>query len=332
MAVCRIYLFTYNRNELLPRAVKSLIDQTFDDWVCELHNDMPADKFPENLIKNLNDNRFIIKNHAENLGPTKAFNLAFEGCNEKYASILEDDNWWEPSFLEEMIGYMEKNPKIDIGWSNMQIWNEGDNDQWINSNKSIWENTNDKIFNWPNTRQALGALHSNGAMIFRGAKSSDYIIPETSLFNAVELIRERSFNYPIYLCNKVLANYSLTKFTSQSSNSVKWTGTQVMLLASFVNAGENKNSVFKLLLKHYRKSKPAPTAVFFLANYFYIKKINLLFNFTPKDWYYIIKWYCINMKRINELNNYLKQQNETWEFLSKKTKAFSYESLLDSIS
>ena len=49
MAKVRVYLLTYRRNHLLPRALKSLLAQSFTDWVCELHNDDPADLFPARL-------------------------------------------------------------------------------------------------------------------------------------------------------------------------------------------------------------------------------------------------------------------------------------------
>ena len=34
MALVRVYLGTYRRNNLLPRALNSLLNQTFSDWVC----------------------------------------------------------------------------------------------------------------------------------------------------------------------------------------------------------------------------------------------------------------------------------------------------------
>ena len=46
LADVRVYLFTYRRNHLLPRALRSLVAQTHTNWVCELHNDDPADPFP----------------------------------------------------------------------------------------------------------------------------------------------------------------------------------------------------------------------------------------------------------------------------------------------
>jgi len=146
MPLCRIYLFTYKRNHLLPRAVQSLVDQTFGDWVCEVHNDDPGDEFPEKFITSLNDDRFIIRNHPVNLGATISFNLAFGGCEEKYAAILEDDNWWESSFLKELVNIMDANSTLHIAWSNMRIWNEKIGNKWEYTGKTTWSVENNNTF------------------------------------------------------------------------------------------------------------------------------------------------------------------------------------------
>ena len=43
MTAIRVYLLTCRRPELLRRALRSLVAQTFTDWVCEVHNDAPDD-------------------------------------------------------------------------------------------------------------------------------------------------------------------------------------------------------------------------------------------------------------------------------------------------
>jgi glycosyltransferase involved in cell wall biosynthesis len=193
MKRCRVYLLTYQRNELLPRAIQSLLAQTFKDWICEVHNDCPINQFPEEYIKHLHDERFMIINHPTNLGGTRSFNKAFAGCQEEYISILEDDNWWEDFFLEEMIGLMDQKPTLKVAWSNMRIWKEDPENQWIDTGKTTWPVENDILFQWPHYKQALGALHSVGAMICRSANSSRYIIPDEVLLDAIELVRERAF-------------------------------------------------------------------------------------------------------------------------------------------
>jgi glycosyltransferase involved in cell wall biosynthesis len=329
MPVCRIYLFTYNRNELLKRAVESLLNQTITNWVCELHNDMPENEFPENYINALNDKRFIIKKHRVNLGTTKSFNLAFGGCEEKYASILEDDNWWEKTFLEEMIGVMDTNADIDISWSNMQIWKESIDNTWHNTNKTIWPVEKSILFTWPQPQQALGALHSTGAMLYKGGKARDYQIPPGSLSNAVELIRERVFKHPIFFNATVLANFSQTLETSQSKNMETWTGTQIMMLASYIKSSDNVKEEFRYLLHFYRGFRPSPIPVFFLANCFYLKRPSLLLTLNVADWIITLRWCAANIFNINRLRKYLKQQGETWRYLIAHTQKFKRDYIIE---
>ena len=68
MARVRIYLPTYRRPALLPRALASLRAQTFTDWVCELHNDDPEDPAPGQLLAGLGDPRITLVTHKRNLG------------------------------------------------------------------------------------------------------------------------------------------------------------------------------------------------------------------------------------------------------------------------
>jgi glycosyltransferase involved in cell wall biosynthesis len=320
MPRCRVYLFTYNRPILLQRAIQSLIDQKFSDWICEVHNDNPTDTFPQQHLMQLNDSRFIIKDHPINLGGTKSFNIAFSGCTEDYASILEDDNWWEPLFLEEMINLMDQKPDLAVAWSNMRVWSETVGNKWGYTGKTIWDNMNsDTYFYWPHTKQAMGALYSNGAMIYRGNQAPGFIIPDNCVFGIMEAVRERSFTFPIYLVSKPLANFSQTILTHRSNKSWIWTFSQTMLLSSFISTSADQEKTFKELLLFYRDQKPSPVTSFFLSVVFFIKKPHLVKLFTIKDWFIISKWIIKNVFNRSNIKNHLKGQKNVYNFLLNNT-------------
>lgn len=321
-AICRIYLFTYKRNHLLKRAIDSLLNQTFANWVCELHNDAPSDSFPETYVKQLNDHRFITKNHPENLGGTKSFNLAFAGCTEKYASILEDDNWWEPTFLSTMISLMDNEPGISIAWSNMKIWRETDNGHWVNTEKTIWNDImTDQCFTWPHIKQAMGGLHSNGCMIYRGNEASNYLIPHNCELSIIEPVRERLFKKPMYLVSEALANFSLTEHSNRSDKRWIWTACQAMLLSSFIEASTNTEQTFKELLAYYRKQAPSPLSNFYVAVLFLLKKPALFKFFNLNDWFMINKWLIKNAFNLLKIKSYLNTQQNVYRFLLTNTTA-----------
>lgn len=305
---------------MLSRAIKSLLDQTFTDWMCEVHNDSPGDTFPGEYVASLNDGRFIIQDHTKNLGGTSSFNLAFAGCEEKYASILEDDNWWEPSFLEEMTALMEAKPDIDVAWSNMRVWIEGDNNSWINTGNTIWPEGKDHLFTWPQSQQALGAMHSTGAMMYRSINAVKYVIPAETLLDSVELVRERAFKHPIYLHSNVLANFSITAFTNRSGISWKWIVTQVMQLGSFVMAANDKEAAFSGTLSYYREKKSYAVVTFFLVNHFFVKENSLYKYFGARDWYVYIKWLMKTNFKLFAIKKHLKSQAAVYDFLLTNTR------------
>lgn len=304
----------------MPRAVKSLLKQTLTDWVCEVHNDNPADPFPGTYISSLNDQRFAVHNHAMNFGAVKTFNFAFSGCQEPFAAILEDDNWWEPTFLEEMVELLEKQKDAEVAWSNMTLWEELSGSEWRNTNKTTSPVSDGaEPFYWPSAIQAISALHSNSALLYRGRSAAKYAAPEASLLNAIELIRERSFKHPIYLNHKPLANFAITLSSNRSNNRYTWMATQCMLLASFVETADNPVLAFNQSLEYSRKQKPNPVAVFFLSVSLLLKNRILYRYFHLSDWIAIGKWLLRHGHKIGFFKKYLQSQEEVYAFLVKNT-------------
>src|SRR5207244_3257556 len=98
-----VYVVTYRRPHLLRRALGSLLTQTFQDWVARVVNDDPSDERVHSSISDLDDPRISLFEPARRRGGAANFNLAFQERACEFGSILEDDNWWEPGFLESMV-------------------------------------------------------------------------------------------------------------------------------------------------------------------------------------------------------------------------------------
>lgn len=217
-AEIKVHLLTYRRNALLPRALDSLLRQTCTNWVCELHNDDPADPFPGELVRRTGDPRITYVHHDRNLGPTATFNLAFRRTPEPFVSVLEDDNWWEPRLLEALLDALVATPNASMAWANMWLWREGDDNTWVKAG-TIWPSENGEVttFAVPHPRQVCGALHSIGAMLVR-MNGMAYTIPDSVPSFAIEPVRERLFALPLIRVNEPLANFALTLQTSRSES------------------------------------------------------------------------------------------------------------------
>jgi len=96
---------TYKRPTKLNRALKSTINQTYENLEIIVVNDAPNTAL--NHINNL-DCRIKLINHKENKGPAAARNTGIKNSKGKYIAFLDDDDVWSPLKLEKQIKKFEK--------------------------------------------------------------------------------------------------------------------------------------------------------------------------------------------------------------------------------
>ena len=267
MATVRVYLPTYQRKKLLERALDSLRRQSFTDWVCEVHNDDPEDDGPSQLLNRIGDHRISLNQHYRNLGGTRTFNLFYRGIKEPFYSVLEDDNWWEPQFLEILLNTAAQYPDATVFWSNMKIWKEQHDGIFEDTGSTIHQfNSGDRPVecHWGTTKNVVGAIYSNGAALHRSTQREDFQIPDVP-FAAVETFRERMFHFPLVFVPQPLANFSVTLKSERSKNRADWVETGVMLAATFIRYAQyNERSMCELWAEASKKQPPL-TTTFLLA-------------------------------------------------------------------
>jgi hypothetical protein len=267
MASVRIYIPAYRRPQLLRGALDSLRAQTFRDWVAEVHNDDPADEFPSRLVKEISDPRLTCIIHSRNLGGTASFNLFFQPTAEAFTSILEDDNVWEPEFLETMLAAAARHPEVDIFWANMAVRTENADGSLSDSGHTLWPvppQPGIRLMPWGDPRQSIGALHSNGAMLVRQRDRRSLAVPGIPLA-FIEPFRERTFPHPIALVETPLARFTFTRTTARSDSRAEHLELQTMLAATFLRHAPWDQSQFRELWNWAASQSPPATAPLLLA-------------------------------------------------------------------
>lgn len=242
----RVYLFTYKRDHLLPRALESLLAQTHTNWVCELHNDDSTNPFPGQLVARTADPRVTYVHHAVNLGPIKTFDLAFRPVQEPFVSLLEDDNWWEPTLLERLLSVAKNHPAASVVWANASLWREKGATDWEKLPQPIWPVVDQpaiSVFDAADPRQACRSVHSNTAMLLRVGEHTMFPSPEDMPFFAIEPVRERRYGRPMVLVREPLANFALTIETSRHETADQNMQVQVLLAETFL-AGARFSDAF----------------------------------------------------------------------------------------
>ena len=83
-----VLLPTYNRRDYLPRAIKSIVDQTFRDWRMIVVNDGGEDV--SDIVSGFNDPRITYVN-LPHKGKSGVLNAALKMVESEYVSYMDDD-------------------------------------------------------------------------------------------------------------------------------------------------------------------------------------------------------------------------------------------------
>lgn len=321
MPTCRVYLPTFRRSHVLVRALQSLLQQTFQDWICELHNDDPQDPIPGRLVDHIGDKRITVVNHNDNLGATRTFNLFFKSVQEPFFALLEDDNWWEPDFLEKMISAMSLHPHVQIAWANMRLWEERADGTWADMGRNIWrvDWEEPRLMIWPDLRQMNGALHSNGAMLAR-SNFEYYPVPESINFAAIEPFRERTFVHPLLFVPQPLANFAVTRTTARSGDAASWMHALAVLTGTYLSEIELAPDQLRGIWTKARQGSRSTHVLFACAAHFAGCR-DMIRYATPNDWLWTCAYGLRHPLRICNVMRLFRHKKNEEEFLTFHTRS-----------
>lgn len=93
---------TYKRSDMLIRAVKSVLDQTYTDWEMVIVNDSPDDTTYDSFEKTITDPRIIYLKNTQNAGVNFSRNRALDNLSKDsdWVIFLDDDDYLAPDALE----------------------------------------------------------------------------------------------------------------------------------------------------------------------------------------------------------------------------------------
>lgn len=116
-----VILATHNRMDLLPKAVESLLRQTYQDFEIIIVDDASTDGTPDLLSKlQEGDKRILSIRSDKNIGPGAARNLGIARAKGKYIAIMDDDDLSVPERFELQVAYLEEHPETDLVFSNIE--------------------------------------------------------------------------------------------------------------------------------------------------------------------------------------------------------------------
>jgi glycosyltransferase involved in cell wall biosynthesis len=104
-----IILPTYNRERLLPRAIKSVLEQTFPHFELLVVDDGSTDNSAE-VVAGFDDPRIRYIKHDRRLGGGAARNSGIRSSCSTYVAFQDSDDQWLPEKLALQIRHFEQAP------------------------------------------------------------------------------------------------------------------------------------------------------------------------------------------------------------------------------
>lgn len=102
----------YNKAPYVRKAVESVVAQTYKDWELVVMDDGSTDGSGE-IVKSINDRRVRLV-RQDNAGVSAARNRGVVESAAPHICFLDADDWWEPTFLEEMTQLIERHSDAGI--------------------------------------------------------------------------------------------------------------------------------------------------------------------------------------------------------------------------
>ena len=112
----------YNHQPYLEEALDSVGGQTYPNWELILVDDGSTDGSPgiaHAFLARCENNRFHFL-QKPNAGQASALNAGYAHCHGEIIALMDGDDIWQPTKLEEMMKFIERNPGAGIYQHNVE--------------------------------------------------------------------------------------------------------------------------------------------------------------------------------------------------------------------
>lgn len=130
-----IVIPTYNRADLLPYTLDSLLAQTYDNWEAIVMDNASVDSTPALLASyQSRDPRFRVFRNPVNVGMVPNYNLGLQQATGHSVAFLDSDDTFEPTKLEKQVQHLNAHPEVDLVYTRFYNMDQGGrrlNQSWV---------------------------------------------------------------------------------------------------------------------------------------------------------------------------------------------------------
>ncbi|MGB9961588.1 glycosyltransferase family 2 protein [Halobacterium sp. MBLA0001] len=126
MPLVSVVIPTHNRADILPRALRSVQQQSHENLDIIVVDDCSSDD-TSNVVQNLADSRTRYIRHEENKGANAARNTGIKAANGDYIAFLDDDDkWLEPKIEMQLERFKLLPSSYGLVYSGRKIVEDGE--------------------------------------------------------------------------------------------------------------------------------------------------------------------------------------------------------------
>ncbi len=305
----------YNKAPYVRKTVKSVLCQTFTDWELIIIDNGSTDGSNE-VVAEFTDSRIQIVQLAENVGVSNARNKGATLATAPLITFLDADDWWDPTFLEEMANLIDRHPDAGIYGTGYYIVKNG--------RRRVAPIGVDETF----TEGEINYCHVYAKTLCMPLTSISVCIPrmvfnETGGFPAEIKLGEDfmlwlriALNHKTVLLNKPLSNYNQDVDSAFRGTHNKRYNPDTFMTFYFDRFAEeeSKNHDLKILLDklrvytlmNFRKNNLYPYRVQQEINKVDFRNVDSIYRFYYKAPYWIVKVYLEVMHILSTIKQIIK--------------------------
>lgn len=122
-----IIMATFNAENTIEQAIKSVLSQTYTNWELLIVNDCSSDG-TEDIVRKIikSDKRIRLINNESNSGVSYTRQNGLQNCKGKWIAILDSDDAWASNKLEKQI-VLQQEKKADLIFTGSNFMDENGN-------------------------------------------------------------------------------------------------------------------------------------------------------------------------------------------------------------
>lgn len=179
-----VVLPTYNRARMLEKAVRSIVDQKYQNWELIIIDNCSTDH-TDAVVAKFNDIRIKLLKIQNNGSIGKSRNLGIRSASGDWIAFIDSDDWWFPNKLNDCVAHF--NDGIDLIYHDLVVS--------VNGKVKKWKKIKGWILNSPviNDLMVRGNAIANSSVMVRRS-----VIERVGYLNE-EMIINPSVDYNTWL-------------------------------------------------------------------------------------------------------------------------------------